>query len=415
MYNKVIKKINNEVIIYLFFKKVKVIMDICAIVCEFNPFHNGHRYILNEAKRLSGCDAVLCIMSGSFTQRGEPAVLNKFERAKHAIENGADVIIEIPTPFAISSAEIFARGAISILSKIPSVKVLAFGAENANEMEFINAANILTQENALFKETLKNHLDDGESYIKSYCTAFETCGGKKEFLSTPNNVLGVEYAKAIRTYDCDIKLLPVNRVGCGYNDINLCDDFSSASAIRGNLENPSVLNNVPYNVKSSLKKCLRSFDAFKTACLIEIIRTPLKNIANVVGCTEGLENRIKNNLNYDYDYLIAKTCGKRYSQARIKRILCANLLGVYRSDVEKYLASNLFIKPLAINDISKDAILSELSLSKLPIIIKKNDERRLCPTAVECYNSIIKSDEIWSLFAKEKLYNFTIVQAKSQN
>lgn len=415
MYNKIIKKINNEIIIYLFFKKVKVIMDICAIICEFNPFHNGHRYILSEAKRISGCDAVLCIMSGSFTQRGEPAVLNKFERARHAVENGADVVIELPTPFAISSAEIFARGAISVLSKIPAVKVLAFGAEFATESEFINAANILTQENALFKETLKNHLDNGESYIKSYCAAYEICGGKKGFLSTPNNVLGVEYAKAICACDCDIKLLPINRIGCGYNDVNLCEDFSSASAIRNNLDAPSVLNYVPDNVKNSLKNCLRNLDTFKAACLLELIRTPLKVVANVVGCTEGLENRIKKNATYDYDELISKTCGKRYSQARIKRILCANLLAVYKVDVEKYLTNDLFIKPLAINNTNKDDILSELSLSKLPIVIKQLDEKKLNDTAVKCYNSIIKADEIWTLFAKEKLYNFTIVQANRCN
>ena len=121
-------------------------MKICAIICEFNPFHNGHQYLLSEAKKRTNADALLCIMSGNFVQRGEIAILDKYTRAKHAVECGADIVIELPTVFATSNAEIFASGAISILSKFPSVTHLAFGAEYADKTAFLETAKGLINE-----------------------------------------------------------------------------------------------------------------------------------------------------------------------------------------------------------------------------------------------------------------------------
>ena len=118
-------------------------MKFCSIICEYNPFHNGHLYQLQEAKRRSGADALLCMMSGNFVQRGEAAVLNKFTRAKHAVQAGADIVVELPTVFATSNAELFAKGAISILSAIPCVSSLCFGAENADGNSFLRAADLL--------------------------------------------------------------------------------------------------------------------------------------------------------------------------------------------------------------------------------------------------------------------------------
>ena len=115
-------------------------MNFCAIICEFNPFHNGHKYILEQARRLSGCDGVLCIMSGSFTQRGEACVFDKYTRARHAVLSGADCVIQLPAPFAVAPAEIFASGAIKILSPIPQVKPLEFGCEDGEKKLFTNSA-----------------------------------------------------------------------------------------------------------------------------------------------------------------------------------------------------------------------------------------------------------------------------------
>ena len=147
-------------------------MKICAIICEYNPFHNGHLYQLREAKRLSGADALLCIMSGNFVQRGEAAIMDKYTRAKHAVLAGADVVIELPTIFATSNAELFAKGAISILSTIPNVDTLCFGAENANKTAFYLAARYLNDEPEEVSQKIKETAATGVS--SASCVALFT-------------------------------------------------------------------------------------------------------------------------------------------------------------------------------------------------------------------------------------------------
>ena len=147
-------------------------MKICAIICEYNPFHNGHLYQLMEAKRQSGADAILCIMSGNFVQRGEAATMDKFTRAKHAVLAGADAVIELPTVFACSNAELFAKGALSILSSIPAVSTLCFGAETADKAAFLLAARYLNNEPKEVSEKIKELISTGVSYAKARANAW---------------------------------------------------------------------------------------------------------------------------------------------------------------------------------------------------------------------------------------------------
>ena len=171
-------------------------MKFLAIICEFNPFHNGHAYLIKRAKELYACDGVICIMSGNFTQRGDICVLDKYTRARHAILGGADCVIQLPSPFAVAPAEIFASGAIKILSSIPEITAVAFGCENDDKEKFIRAAELLIDESESFKNALNENLARGESYIKSYAAAFCGCGGNEELVTNPNNILALEYVKA---------------------------------------------------------------------------------------------------------------------------------------------------------------------------------------------------------------------------
>ena len=385
-------------------------MNVCAIICEFNPFHNGHEHLLSEAKRISGCDVVLCIMSGSFMQRGEPAVLSKFERAKHAVENGADVVIELPTPFCVAPAEVFAKGAISVLSKIPCVTTLAFGAETADKDEFLRAGKMLCDESEEFKNALLEGLEKGDGYIKSYDLAFEKCGGKKGFLSAPNNVLGVEYTKAILRAERTIDILPIERVGRGYNDGELDVNFSSASAIRNNLDNPNVLDNLPVSVRASVEDIVRDLTPFRTACALECVRADASEILNCFGCTEGLENAVKEFAVKGYDQIIRSVAGKRYAESRIKRILCQVLLGLKMDETKEFLISDTFIKPLAVKAEKANAIFAEFAHSPLPVAIKQSDLNALSKVARKCFDKIVKADEIWSVLTEREIYNFTVVK-----
>lgn len=357
-------------------------MKICAIICEFNPFHNGHKYLIDQAKAYSGADAVLCIMSGSFTQRGEMCVLDKYTRARHAIAGGADCVIQLPAPFAVAPAEIFAKGAIKILSAIPEVTTLAFGCESGTAQDFIDAANLVSNENALFKNILSRMLAEGESFIKSYTAAFEACGGNSNILSKPNNVLGFEYTKSIIRCKSTMSILPITRVGSEYNDTELHGNFSSATAIRKNLKNDLVKYNLPEFVHPDLSSCTNDTTEFENMLRFSLFTSKNSKLNAVYGCTEGLENKLKSLENGRYADIIANCTSKRYTSARIRRILCANMLELYNCD--KYFNANLYIRPLAVRRDRTDEILSSLASSTYPIVTKPNSNS-LAGEARECF------------------------------
>lgn len=359
-------------------------MKICAIICEFNPFHNGHKYLLEKARALSGCDAILCIMSGNFTQRGEICVMPARQRAKHAILSGADCVIELPAAFAVAPAEIFARGAIKILSAIPEVTALAFGCENGDKEQFSDAANLLLKEDENFKSVLNAHLAGGESYIKSYAAAFESAGGNAELLSMPNSVLAVEYTKAILRANSKIDIFPVRRVGARFDDGELKQNFSSASAIRNNICSPLVKNNVPECVFEDLQNFSTENERYNNYLRLILSRTQPENLKRIYGCNEGLENALKNLQSFSVDEIIEKLTGKRYSSSRIRRILCANFLGLYRDECERFLNADLYVSPLAVKKERADNVLAAISKSRYPVITCGSDIAALSRTAAEC-------------------------------
>lgn len=380
-------------------------MNICAIICEFNPFHNGHKYLLEQAKKLSGCNAVLCVMSGSFTQRGEMCIADKFARARHAVSGGADCVVELPAAFSVAPAEIFAQGAVKILSGVPEVKSLAFGCENAS-FDFLRAAKFLLEESELFKNALKEGLAHGESYIKSYAKAFEAAGGEKDVLSKPNNILGLEYCKAVLRSGKDISIIPVQRTGCGFLDENLEKNFSSAGAIRKNIENPMVSENVPRYVYSDLKEFTSEQKLFEELIGFKLTVCETENLAKIYGCGEGLENRLKSLALFPYGKLVAEATGKRYSSSRIRRILLANLLGIYADDVQSYLKNELYLRPLAVKKESADIILPALSQSKFPVIFKQRDLKNLGGAAEKCFKKDEFAYKIWKFIFKKPINGF---------
>lgn len=374
-------------------------MKICAIICEFNPFHNGHAYVLKQARRLSGCDKVLCIMSGCFTQRGDIAVLDKFTRARHAILSGADCVIELPACFSVAPAEIFAKGAIKILNSIPEITHLAFGCENAEKAEYLKSAQLLLNETEEFKKYLNKNLEDGDSYIRSYFEAYKHVGGSPELLEQPNNILGLEYEKAILSANSNINILPIKRIGAGFTDGEIKNDFSSSNAIRKNLTSPLINKNVPDFVYVDLKSATDA-EKFKWQARYDLISANPGQLKGIFGCNEGLENRLIDIAkDCQYDEILLKCTTKRYSISRIKRILCANLLGIYEKDVKEYLASNLYIKPLAVKKDCADEILASLSKSDYPVIMRGRDKEKLNSSGKKCFELDTKVFTLYNLLS----------------
>lgn len=359
-------------------------MKICAIICEFNPFHNGHKYLLERARELSLCDVLLCMMSGSFTQRGDICVMDRHTRARHALLCGADAVLELPAAFSVAPAEIFSQGAIKLLNSIPDICTLAFGCEADGYVDFSAAAEKLLNESETFKKVLNEGLESGQSYIKSYANAFEKDDGEAGLLDKPNNILAVEYAKAIIKLNSKIKPLPIKRVGADFNDNELKDNFSSASAIRSNPLSSLIKENLPDCVYEDFKDFTTENNKYKEFAKLILTRTSAEDLKKVFGCGEGLENRLKSLEELTYEEIIANATGRRYSSSRIKRILCANFLKIYAEDCFKYLDYPLYLKPLAIKKRNADIILSALSQSDNPLILKGRDREKLSKTAKKC-------------------------------
>lgn len=219
------------------------IMKVAGTIAEYNPFHNGHTYHIEETKKRTEADYVIAVMSGSFVQRGAPAILNKYDRTRMALENGIDLVIELPVAAALSSAEGFAAGGVSLLEKLGVVTELSFGSEISDQKDVDTlhfASKLFAEEPAGFQTTLSLYLKQGYSFPAARAMAFEdhletyqpSRAKSSQLLSSPNNILAVEYLKAIEKYHCSLSPCVIFRRGNGYHAQNLGNEFASASAIR---------------------------------------------------------------------------------------------------------------------------------------------------------------------------------------
>ena len=379
-------------------------MKICACIVEYNPFHLGHSKHLDYIKNVLGADKIIAVMSGNFTQRGEPAVLDKFTRARHAILAGADMVIELPTVFATSNAEVFAKGAVSIIDSLGICENLCFGVESGTTENYIRLASALNDESKEFKKLLKENLETGVSLAKAKFNTVQALYGDfdESLISTPNNILGLEYTKALLSLNSPTEIAPMLRTG-DHNDKTLKKGITSATSIRQILKTGAIKKlkkNVPSFVFPDLKDYPYSYEKLAMA---SIVTKPAELIEKCPDCTEGLENRIKalakGNLNLDA--LVDKVTTKRYTETRIRRIINANLLGITKDLVSDCLKAPTYAKVLAINEKSTDLLSLVSATSKIPLITRKSDTLSLKKTALKCYQLDELSTDLYNLITDD--------------
>lgn len=381
-------------------------MKICAVICEFNPFHNGHRYLLERVKATGRFDGVLCIMSGHFTQRGDRAITDKFTRSGHAVMGGADCVVELPAPFATAPAQVFARGAIKLLSSIPEVCALAFGCEGG--ADFAAAAKAAAAESGQFKKVLKDRLAAGESYAKSYSAALENVSGQS--ICTPNNILAFEYAAAIAEYRSDIELLPFTRQGAGYSDRQLDGEYASASGIRAHLGDDAAARYVPDFVAQTLRRDDVAEARWEAVVKYALQRATAEELKGVYGCGEGLANALKKLQNLPLEDIIAAGTCRRYPSARIRRALTANALLFTAEKTAGWLANAGYIKPLAVRADVADDMLRALALSRYPMVITGSDAGALRGADGELYAAGRFADGVWENVSGTDVYDYTLLK-----
>lgn len=316
-------------------------MKYTAVICEFDPFHNGHEYILRRARELGGCDKVIALMSGNFVQRGTPAVMDEYSRAECALACGADIVLELPVIYATASGERFARGAIDVLNGLGIVDNIVMGAENADVDKLMTIADIRARETAEHSAALRRYLDDGLPYARALTEATADEAEKRgldhdeitEMLTRPNNILAVAYAQALLETNSRIHFIPAERVGGRATD-ELTGTYSSASAIRNSLHDDAISLSIPPSAYAILKRELAAHpvraDIYGTLLLYELGKATPEQIAEAPDCAEGLEYRISEcaRVAMDQEELTDKIHTPRYTRRRIVRICLQTLLGI---------------------------------------------------------------------------------------
>lgn len=360
-------------------------MNITGIITEYNPFHKGHHHHLENAKSDTNCDAIICIMSGNFVQRGIPALIDKWTRAKMAVENGVDLIIELPLVYSISSAEGFAEGSVKILNDTGIVDNLYFGSEYGSINDLDQIADVLTYEPASYKSLLKNQLNKGFPFhtarsiaLKEYLTDIPCT----DILSSSNNILAIEYLKALKKYHSNIKPYTLKRVGSNYNDTSLSNMFSSATSIRKALNNKANLNDIKnsvpeitFNILNNLKKNDYTFvfenDIFPF--LKYKLLTEGNKLSNLTDVKEGLDNKILKEISSStsLDELILKAKSKRYTYTRISRILTTFFIGLENYNMRSIMNNNdNYIRPLAFNSTGSKILKEIKKADNIEIVTK---------------------------------------------
>lgn len=372
-------------------------MKILGIVMEANPFHNGHLHFINECKRKLNPDVIVAITSTSFTMRGEISLLNKFDKTKVLLNNGVDIVLELPFSFATQSADFFCEASILSLSKI-GITDLAFGSE-VDDMSILNKyLNILTSKE--FQNDLKENKDFLKSYKTTISSLLEKHLNKEEIdlFNEPNITLALQYLKTIKLNNLNITPHIIKRVNSGYHDEHITNDIASATAIRH-----AILNNLPFEhtlPKESLN-CLIDYNLAKTN-YINIIKYNFNlRLNNINNNQEGINNYIVKNGDFSsLENLQNSLKNKRYTINRINRQILYNLL-----DVDNKYEYNDYLRILGINKIGLNYV-STLSKEVKEIIFSGTKELKNLPNITKEINSIeLKATKLYSIITNDDLLN----------
>jgi len=360
---------------------------VCAIICEYNPMHTGHIHLINKAKEITKCDIVLGLMSGNFSQRAKPCVLNKYTRAKIAVDNGLDFVVNFPTAFCINNAEIFALSAIKILNQL-RVTHLAFGVETLNEEAFYALAKFLLNEPLKFKKLLKEKLKDGNNYSATLYDALKENlfyfneslqSDILKIITRPNNILALEYIKALIKTKSKILPVLIERVD-NFNNNKIINNFVSSSYIRQNLDKnfKKIEKYLPKNSISYFNKNSVDVNLFNNIKFYNLKTFEIKKLKNIYGVTEGLENRLLNlaNNTNNFENFYNTLTTRRYKNSRLNSVLLNCLLNVDKYLIKKLYTTkfNIKLKVLALNPKNKQ-ILSKIDSKNL--ILRKSDMQKL--------------------------------------
>lgn len=388
---------------------------VLGIIAEYNPFHNGHLYHLQKSIEETKCDYVVAIISGNFVQRGNSSVINKWKKAEMALKSGVNLVIELPSIYSISSAENFAFGAINILNELKIVKYVSFGTETSDMAALNNIANLLLQEPKEYQSFLQEELKKGVSFPKARETSvLKVLNDNRRYgniMSSPNNILAIEYLKSIKRLKSFMKPHLVKRERVFYNDDAVVDDFASATAIRKLLARNQTEDLSKVLPKSSYEILMEELEKqnvvldisqYEKEMIYNLRNMSLKQIQNIPDVSEGLENAIKNAVGScnNLTELLNMIKSKRYTGTRLQRILICSLLGITKKDMESSKKIRPYVRVLGMDEKGK-GLLSKITKAnpKLDIItsVKKFTDNKHNKFIKEMLDIDIKATDMYTL------------------
>ncbi len=380
-------------------------MSVAGIIAEFNPLHNGHAHLLSEAKKIAS-DGVVVVQSGNFTQRGTPAVLEKHRRAETALLCGADLVLELPLAFSVAGAQTFAYGGVSALDALGAVDTLLFGSECGKIEHLQTAADALF--NLAVESAIHERMQAGAPFAAAREQAVRAVYGEEiaSLLQTPNNILGIEYLRALRTLSSKITPQTVLRIGTPHDARETADGFASGQALRQKIENGEDVR--AFLPTASLEiLCAEMQKGFApaqyakldVAVLAFLRKSTAADFSDVPDVSEGIENRIltaaRTARTLFEVFGSAKT--KRYTHARLRRIVLCAFLGVRRSDAEKL----PYLRVLGFSERGKAILRAARQSAKLPIVMRASDIEYLSASAQRSFTLECRATDIYNLTLPE--------------
>ncbi len=397
-------------------------MKVTGIIAEYNPFHNGHRYQIQRARELTGADYIIVVMSGNFTQRGNPAIIDKYSRAKMALTGGADLVIELPVCYATGSAEYFSSGAIALLNQLGCVDSICFGSECGDIIPLKKIAEALVHETDEFRRILKSSLKAGNTYpVARNAALAESLDGFIAFdsiLGSPNNILGIEYVKALIRQNSSIEPFTNKRIGSDYHAYKLADAFSSAISIRQSLSMQDNLDMVATQLPSATYEIMkeefhRTFPVFtsdfSSMLKFKLNREKQAGFTQYMDVTDAISDKLVKETfemqGYDEFCDILKT--KDVTYVRISRCLSHILLDIYKEDVQQYMDSDIVFYARVLG-LKEDAVPLTRAIKKhssIPLITKTTSAAsKLYPLGQKQFERDVYASHVYECIAGTKYH-----------
>lgn len=360
-------------------------MKSCGVIVEYNPFHNGHRYHLEQARKKSQADVVIAIMSGNFLQRGEPAILDKWVRAEQALRNGADLVIELPVYYAVQSADYFAKGGVNLLHSL-GVTDLCFGTDSGHELDYEAFAKFHNDNDVAIAQTFSLLTDKGMSYPQQMTEVYRQLYPEWPLdINSPNHILGMSYAKENQKYSSPMKLHPLKRLAANYHDKEITSqEFASATAIRENVLNDklgkvkAVVPDITHRDLEALP--LVNWDLAWPYLKYQLLSKKPEELATIYQMVEGIEYRLVACVKKatSFSSFVNQVKSKRFTWTRIQRLCLYIFLNITDQDMKSAWEAP-YLRVLGFNDSGREFLNERRKKVSLPLVTKisRDNEKQL--------------------------------------